>query len=160
MTPNSAFGATPPLDSPAADHELIRRRDAAQKTLDTWSSRPQKLGTADCVRMVAAHLRLLGYKVKLPPAGSYRTVNSAMKALRAAGYDSISAALDAVGLERIAPAATIVGDIILMPAEHELGALVVVMGNGRVAGWHDDYEAGVVVMQPLMMTAAWRAIPV
>lgn len=142
-----------------ADHPLVRRRDATQKTLDAWSARPQKLGEADCVRMAAAHLRLLGYQVRLPPAGSYRTVNSAMKALAAAGYDSISAALDALGLERIAPAATIVGDIILMPAEHELGALVIVMGNGRVAGWHDDHAEGVVVMQPLMFTAAWRVDP-
>jgi hypothetical protein len=82
-----------------------------------------------------------------------------MKALEKAGHDSISAALDALGLERIAPAATIVGDIILMPAEHELGALVIVMGNGRVAGWHDDHAEGVVVMQPLQMIAAWRVDP-
>ncbi|WP_010186022.1 DUF6950 family protein [Sphingomonas sp. PAMC 26605] len=143
----------------APDHPLVRRRDAAQITLDTWSKRPQKLGTADCVRMTAAHLRLLGWRVKLPPAGSYRTVNSAMKALASAGHDSISAALDALGLERISPAATIVGDIILMPADHELGALVIVMGNGRVAGWHDECADGVVVMQPLQMLAAWRADP-
>jgi hypothetical protein len=141
------------------EHALVRRRDAAERTLRTWETRPQKLGSADCVRMTAAHLRLLGYKVKLPPAGSYRTVNSAMKALEKAGHDSISAALDALGLERIAPAATIVGDIILMPAEHELGALVIVMGNGRVAGWHDDHAEGVVVMQPLQMIAAWRVDP-
>ena len=140
-------------------HPLVRRRDAAQITLDTWSKRPQKLGTADCVRMTAAHLRLLGWKVKLPPAGSYRTVNSAMKALAKAGHDSISAALDALGLERIAPAATIVGDIILMPAEHELGALVIVMGNGRVAGWHPDNPEGIVPMHPLEMITAWSAEP-
>lgn len=150
---------TEPDPDGAQDHVLIRRRDAAQVTLDTWSTRPQKLGTADCVRMVASHLRLLGWQVRLPPAGSYRTVNSAMKRLQLAGYASIAAALDALGLERIVPAATIVGDIILMPAEHELGALVVVMGNGRVAGWHDAHAEGVVVMQPLEMIAAWRADP-
>ena len=109
--------------------------------------------------MTASHLRLLGYKVKLPPAGSYRTVASAVKRLQIAGYASISDALDALGLERIAPARAIMGDVILMPAEHELGALVICMGNGRVAGWHDDVAGGVVVMQPLMMTAAWRAEP-
>ena len=141
------------------DHALIRRRDAAQATLDTWSTRPLKLGTADCVRMTASHLRLLGYKVKLPPSGSYRSVVTATKRLREAGHASISDALDALGLERITPAAAIVGDIILMPAEHELGALVISMGNGRVAGWHDDVAGGAVVMQPLMMTAAWRAEP-
>lgn len=142
------------------DHALIRRRDAAQATLDTWSKRPLKLGTADCVRMAASHLRLLGYKVKLPPAGSYRTIASAMTRLKISGYASVAEAIDALGLERITPAAAIVGDIILMPAEHELGALVICMGNGRVAGWHDDVAGGVVVMQPLMMTAAWRAEPV
>ena len=118
-----------------------------------------KLGSADCVRMTAAHLRLLGYQVKLPPSGSYRTVASAMKALRAAGHETIGDALDAMGLERIAPARAIVGDVILMPAAHDLGALVVCMGNGRVAGWHDDHAVGVVVMQPLEMVAAWRADP-
>ena len=141
------------------EHALVRRRDAAQRTLDVWSKRSMRVGTADCVRMVAAHLRLLGYKVKLPPAGSYRTVKSAMKALREAGYGTIGDALDALGLERITPAAAIVGDVILMPAEHDLGALVVCMGNGRVAGWHDDVPAGAVVMQPLQMLAAWRAEP-
>lgn len=143
-----------------ATHALIRRRDAAQATLDTWSTRPMKLGSADCVRMTAAHLRLLGYQVRLPPEGSYRTVNGALKALAAAGHASIGDALDALGLERIAPAATIVGDVILMPAEHEVGALVVVMGNGRVCGWHDDAPTGAVVLQPLQMLAAWRAEPV
>jgi hypothetical protein len=144
---------------PAPDHVLIRRRDAAQRTLDTWSKRPLKLGTADCVRMAASHLRSLGYRVKLPPAGSYRSVASAIKALTAVGHASIGEALDALGLERIAPARAIVGDVILMPAEHELGALVVCMGNGRVAGWHDDHAGGVVVMQPLKMLAAWRVDP-
>lgn len=145
----------------SSEHELVLRRDAAQRTLDTWATRPQKLGTADCVRMAASHLRLLGWKVKLPPAGSYRTINSATKALAKAGHASIADALDAMGLERITPAAAIVGDIIQMPAVHELGALVIVMGNGRVAGWYDDDEhhKGAVAMQPLMMTAAWRVTP-
>lgn len=141
------------------DHALIRRRDAAQATLDAWSTRPMRLGEADCVRMTAAHLRRLGHRVKLPPAGAYRTVNSAVKALRARGWETLAEALDAHGLERIAPAAAIVGDVLLMPAAHELGALVVCMGNGRVAGWHDDHAGGAVVMQPLEMLAAWRAEP-
>lgn len=140
-------------------HALIQRRDAAQATLDAWSTRPMKLGRADCVRMVAAHLRRLGYQVRLPPAGSYGTVVSAMRALRERGFGSLAEALDAMGLERIAPAETIVGDVMLMPAGHELGALVVCMGNGRIAGWHDSHDGGVVVMQPLDMIAAWRAEP-
>jgi hypothetical protein len=141
------------------DHALIRRRDAAQATLDAWSDRPMRLGRADCVRMAASHLRLLGYQVRLPAEGSYASVRTALRKLQERGYGSLAEALDGVGLERVAPAATIMGDVILMPAEHELGALVVCMGNGRVAGWHDDHAGGVVVMQPLMMTAAWRVDP-
>ena len=137
------------------DDPLIRRVAAAQKTLDKWSVRPMKLGTSDCVRMAADHLRRLGYKVKLPPSGSYRTVNSALKALKARGYETLSEALDAMGLERIAPASAIVGDILMLPAVDRLGALVVCMGNGRACGYHEDVPAAT-VLQPLEFVAAWR----
>ena len=124
------------------EHALIRRRDAAQATLDAWSKRPWRMGSADCVRMTAAHLRLLGHEVRLPPEGSYRSAKSALAALADRGFVSLGDALDGHGLERISPAAAIVGDIVLMPAEHELGALTVALGNGRVVGWHDDLVAG------------------
>ncbi|WP_294189084.1 hypothetical protein [uncultured Sphingomonas sp.] len=136
---------------------LIRRRDAAQKTLDTWSRRPMKLGTSDCVRMTASHLRLLGYAVRLPSSGSYRTVNSALKALKARGYDNLAAALDDMGLERIAPAAAIVGDVLMLPAADHLNALVVALGNGRVVGYHEEVAAAT-VLQPIDYEAAWRAL--
>lgn len=138
---------------------FVRRTEAAQKTLDTWSKRPMRLGTSDCVRMIAAHLRLLGYTVKLPPSGSYRTVNGALKALSAAGFATVPEALDAQGLERIAPAATIVGDILMLPGVGELGCLTVALGNGRVVGWHEDVAGGATVLQPIDYVAAWRVTP-
>jgi hypothetical protein len=141
----------------AASDFLTFKAVAAQKTLDAWRPRPMKLGTADCVRMTASHLRLFKFQVKLPPSGSYRTVNSALKALRAAGYDSLGSALDAMGLERIAPAAAIVGDIIAMPAEDQLGALSICLGNGRVLGYHPEAN-GAAVLQPLEFEAAWRVV--
>lgn len=135
---------------------LIRRTAAAQATLDKWSKRPFRLGTSDCVRMAADHLRRMGYKVKLPPSGSYRTLASAVKALRARGYASLEAALDDMGLDRIAPAAAIAGDIILLPGADKLGALTICLGNGRAVGWHDDLPAGAAVLQPVEMSTAWR----
>lgn len=141
------------------DHSLVRKRDAAQATLDQWSKRPFRIGSADCVRMTASHLRRLGYRVKLPPSGSYRTLNSAMKLLRAAGFDGLAAAIDATGLERIAPAATVVGDIMLMPSDHPMGALAIVIGNGRILGWTADAPEGATVLQPLEMITAWRVMP-
>ncbi len=137
----------------------VRRADAAQKTLDTWSARPLKLGTADCVRMAAAHLRLLGYRVKLPPSGSYRTVNGAMKALRQAGYRSLREAVTAQGLEEIAPAEAIVGDLMLMPAVDHLGGLGVCVGNGRVLIYHEEISSGAVAAQPVEMITAWNVKP-
>ncbi|WP_342249387.1 DUF6950 family protein [Sphingomonas sp. OTU376] len=138
---------------------LVRRRDAAQQILDAWKARPLRLGTNDCVRMIAAHLRKLGYKVKLPPSGSYRTVASATKALRAAGFSSVGAALDDLGLERIAPAAAIIGDILELPAVDGLGAFAIALGNGRAAAYHEDVAGGVQVIQPLEYVDAWRAPP-
>lgn len=138
---------------------LVRKRDAAQKILNAWSKRPLRLGTSDCVRMIAAHLRLLGYRVKLPPSGSYRTVASATKALKTAGFASVGEALDDLGLKRIAPAATVAGDIIQIPAVDDLGAFAVVLGNGRVAGYHEEVGGGVLVVQPVEFVAAWRVLP-
>ena len=138
---------------------MVRRRDAAQAALDRWSARPMRLGPSGCVRMVAAHLRKLGTKVRLPPSGSYRTVPGAMKALKAAGHASLAEALDAHGLERIAPAAAIVGDILMLPGVDRLGALTIALGNGRVVGWHEDVPGGATVLQPVDYVTAWR-VPV
>lgn len=136
--------------------EMLRRVNAAQATLDRFKGEPFRIGTNDCVRMVAFHLRKLGYKVKLPPSGSYRSWRSGVKALADRGYASIADALDALGLERIAPAAALVGDIIQMPADHEIGALTVVLSNGRVVGFHES-ALGATVMQPQQTITAWRA---
>jgi hypothetical protein len=135
---------------------LIRKRNAAQATLDSWSKRPLRLGTSDCVRMIASHLRKLSYKVKLPPSGSYRTVASATKALRAAGFASVGDALDSLGLERIAPAAAVVGDIMELPAVDSLGGFAIALGNGRAVAYHEEVGGGATVIQPLEYVAAWR----
>ncbi|MCH7863261.1 MAG: hypothetical protein IH998_16750 [Proteobacteria bacterium] len=139
------------------DDPFIRRTNAAQATLDHWKTRPMQLGTSDCVRMTASHLRRLGHKVKLPASGSYRSVRSALKALNERGYSSLADALDAMGLERIAPASAIVGDILMLPAEDKLGALVVALGNGRVVGYHEE-AIGAAVLQPIEYVTAWRAL--
>jgi hypothetical protein len=139
-------------------NSFVRRTAAAQATLDRFKDKPFKWGTRDCGRLVAFHLRQLGYKVKLPPSGSYGTLLGAKKTLKALGFASVPAALDSYGLERIAPAETVVGDIIQWPSENELAALAVVMGNGRVIAYHPHAE-GAAVMELLEFVAAWRANP-
>lgn len=138
---------------------LVRRRDAAEATLREFERRPFKWGRADCARMTAAHLRRLGYKVVLPPSGSYGTALAAAKALKARGYADLPAALDDMGLERIAPAAAIVGDVLQLAGEDVLGALCISLGNGRLLGYHDDAPLGAAVLQPMEYVTAWRANP-
>jgi len=140
---------TAPLDP------FVKRTRAAQATLDVWSKRKMRLGTSDCVRLIASHLRRLGYTVKLPPSGSYASYPSAVKALKAAGFGSVDEALDGMGLERIAPAAAIVGDIVKLPADHPLGSFTVALGNGRVVGFHEDAVTAT-TLQPVEYAGAWR----
>lgn len=140
---------------------VLRRRDAAQATLDFYTAKPFKLGHVDCVRMAAHHLRLLGHKVKLPPQGSYRTILGARRALAKRDYASIAEAVDAHGLARKAPAGMIVGDLAMMQDSDGLGGLVIALGNGRVLGFHEDLlPSGVQVMQPLgVPDIVWDGVP-
>ena len=137
---------------------LMRRRDAAQSTLEKFRDKPFKWGVRDCSRLVAHHVRLLGYKVKLPASGSYGTMLGASRALTKAGFTSVGAALDALELARIAPAEAIVGDIIEWPSENSLAALGIALGNGRMVAYHPDAQ-GAAVLQPVEFLAAWRCAP-
>lgn len=141
-----------------SDPIMVRRVAAAQWTLDTFRRRKFKLGTADCVRMTAGHLRKLGYKVKLPAAGSYSSAVTAMRRLQERGFTDLPQALEAHGLVPIPPAAAIVGDVLQLEADHPLGALAIALGNGRVVGYHQD-TPGAEVLQPVAIERAWRAMP-
>lgn len=135
--------------------EMVRRVRAAQKTLDTFRQLRFRLGRADCVRMTAFHLRLMGHQVKLPPAGSYGTLKAATAALTAAGYANLREAMDGLGFERIAPAAALVADVIEIPAEADIGGLNVMLSNGRSCGFHQDARCAA-VLQAREVLSAWR----
>lgn len=144
----------------ASDHALVLRSKAAQATLDAWRDKPFRIGHADCVRLIASHVRRMGHKVRLPHAGAYRGVQAARMLLQARGFESLPDAMDKMGFDRIPPAAALVGDVIELPSEiAELGTLTVALGNGRVLGWHEDAPKGACVLQPLEQIAAWRVEP-
>lgn len=135
--------------------EMIARVEAAQATLEAVKARPFKLGTNDCARMTASHLRRMGRRVKLPPSGSYGTARGALKALKDRGFANLVEAMDSFGFERIAPAAALPGDVLAIPSASPIGCLVVALSNGRVCGFHEDVEGGC-VLQPIEYVAAWR----
>src|SRR3546814_20753490 len=74
------------------------RRRATQATADRFRDQPFTWGKNDCVRMVAFHLRKLGYRPKLAKAGSYSSALGAKRALARSGFETIGQALDALGL--------------------------------------------------------------
>lgn len=133
------------------------RTAAAQATMDRFAEQPFQWGKNDCARMVAYHLRKLGYPVRLAKAGTYASALGAKRALDRLGFGSLREAVDSYGLMRIPPAAAIIGDIIELPAEDRFGALGVALGNGRVLAYHQD-AVGAVVIQPTDYATAWRAI--
>ena len=128
---------------------------AAQATLDRFKDVPFAFGSSDCAKLVAFHLRQLGYRPGMSKAGKYTTAVGARAALKRLGVKSIAEKLDAIGLERIAPAAVVAGDIVQGASGDEFAALGVVLGNGRLVGFHEQ-AAGAAVLQIIDIAAAWR----
>jgi hypothetical protein len=127
-----------------------------RKTKAAFHGKPFRLGTRDCLRMFAWHVRQFGYTVRLPRQGAYRTEKTARRLLEAHGFSDLAAAIDSLGLARIAPARALPGDIIMIPAEGALGGSIqIYLGNGRTLGYHQDCRDAV-VLQPVEYLAAWR----
>ena len=134
---------------------MIRRRDAAQASIDRFSGQAFVLGKVDCARLAAFHLRQCGYRVSLLKGGRYSTPMGARRALERLGAKSLSDVLDA-HLPRIAPLRAMTGDIFALRSEDEqLGdALFIAVGNGRALGF---VNGACGVWQPKEFVAAWRA---
>lgn len=137
---------------------LIRRRDAAQASIDRALGNAYKPATLDCGKLVGLHLRRLGYKLELPKVGAYSTPAGALKWLKKRGFDSLEARLDALGLVRIAPAQALVGDVIALESTDALAALTIWLGHGQVLGFHESSDR-CELLKPLSFKAAWSVLP-
>lgn len=139
---------------------MVRRRDAAQATLDAYRGKPLAYGRHDCARMAAMALRHLGYKPGLAKAGAYNSAAGALRALKRRGFDSLPAALDAIGLPRIAFAAGLPADIVQLRSDGHLDALGVLLGNGRVLAFSPhDGRAGVAQLNADDVLCCWKVSP-
>lgn len=134
------------------------RRRATQATADRFREKPFTWGKNDCVRMVAFHLRKLGYRPKLAKAGSYSSALGAKRALARSGHENIGQALDALGLERIAPAMALLGDIVQMPGDSGFDALGISLGGQSLLGYHEDLP-GAGSLKIIDVVAVWRVMP-
>ncbi len=133
--------------------DMIRRQEAVRATMNKYRARPFNWKSkSTCLHMARFHLLRMGRKP--PPLPQIGSLLTAKKALKERGWSNVADMLDAIGLERIAPASMLLGDLAMLESEDGMGAIVVSTG-GKAIGWHDD-EASMVVMEPLIIAAAWR----
>jgi hypothetical protein len=134
---------------------LIERMEATQKTVDMFRCKDFAPGKFDCVQMWLAQRRHAGLKkIRIPPYGDWE---SAAKSMRAMGVSSLSEGLDKYH-PRIDPHNVLMGDFIEGPGSNGFSALMLVVGNGRVLGFHEDISFAE-ILQPLMISAAWTLEP-
>lgn len=136
---------------------LVKRQKALQATMAWVGSREFAWGSTDCAKLIAFHLKQLGYKVRLSKAGPYKTALKAKAALKRLGYESLPDAMDGHGFVRILPAMMVIGDIVSFPCDHELGALGIYVGNGNMLAFHEAH-AHAVVMTMNVIDTAWKVI--
>lgn len=129
-----------------------------QATYDHWGDRAFAWGKADCVKMAAWHLRGMGHVVRFAKAGSYSTAIGAKRALRRAGFASLTLALDGHFLPRIPLAMAMEGDIVMGAGDGPFEALGILLGNGAMLGFHADTgRAG--PLRALELDGCWQVSP-
>lgn len=133
--------------------QLELRVAATSATFSRFNGKPLVLGTTDCARMVAFHLKQLGFKPSLLKAGAYSTEVGARRALKRMGVTSLSEIMDR-HFPRIAPAEARVGDVCCVEGDGDMGdAMQIVLHRNHVLGFHDGV-CGELVNQ--RFGSAWR----
>ena len=131
---------------------------ATQATADRFKDKPFAWGKYDCSRLVAFHLKQFGHSVSLSKYGAYSSAIGAQRVLAKAGYKTLADVMADLGLHEIAPAFATLGDVVELEGDSPLGALTVMLNNGRVLGWNEAAE-GCVVLQPTEPPLrAWKVI--
>ncbi len=136
--------------------ELELRVAATSATFDRFNGQPLVLGKTDCARMVAFHLKQLGFKPSLLKGGAYSTPVGARRALQRLGVSSLSEIMDRHFPRLESPAAARTGDILAGPSEGEMGdAMAIRLHRDNALGFLDGVCGEVVMHQ---YVAAWRVV--
>ena len=132
---------------------LLLRRSAIEATRARYGDKVFDWAGAHCWPMIRFHLRQLGHR---PPATPpYKNAVGAKRALKAKGFESMTAAVDSI-LPRISPASMWPGDIAALKGTDGLDALVICAGL-KVFGWHENAATPVfIIPKPGSLDAAWR----
>lgn len=136
-------------------NELSLRVNATSATFDRFNGKPFALGSNDCARMVAFHLKGLGFKPSLLKAGAYSTEVGARRALQRMGVSSLSEIMDK-HFPRIAPAEARTGDVMCGPGDGGTGdAMAIRLHRHNALGFLDGVCGEVVIND---YVAAWRVV--
>ena len=136
---------------------LLTRAKVAQSAIDRFLKTPFEWGSTDCVQLVAFVLVGLGYDNPIADVASYDSALTAKREMAKAGITDFPAVLDKMGFERIAPAAALACDIVCFPGEHDMVALGISVGEGRVIAFGNGYCDWAPVWP--YVTGAWRVTP-
>lgn len=135
--------------------ELELRVAATEATFTRFHGQPLVLGKTDCARMVAFHLRQVGFKASLLKAGAYSTEMGARRALRRMGVQSVSEIMDR-HFPRIAPAEARTGDVLCGPGDGGMGdAMAIRLHRHNALAFLDGVCGEVVITE---YVAAWRVV--
>lgn len=135
---------------------LERRHAAIEATMARYRDKPFQWGKVDCAKVVAFHLKRLGYKIAISKAGAYQSPLGAQRAIKRMGYENLPLLLDGLGLSRIPYSRMLLGDIAQVEGAPP-GAIGLYAGNGNIFGFHEDFDA-LVTVQPSQILAAWSVL--
>lgn len=127
---------------------------ATSKTFEKFNGHPLVLGKYDCARMVAFHLKQLGYKFSLLKGGSYSNEVGARLALKKLGVSSLSEIMDMHFPRYDAPSEAMTGDVMCVEGDGDTGdAMQVVLHRGNALGFHSGVCAELQILQHKI---AWK----
>jgi len=136
--------------------ELELRVAATNATFARFNGQPLVLGSTDCARMLAFHLKGLGFKPSLLKAGAYSTPVGARRALKKLGVSSLSEIMDQHFPRWDAPAEARTGDILCGPGAGGMGdAMAIRLHRNNALGFLDGVCGEVVIHD---YVAAWRVV--
>lgn len=134
--------------------ELELRVAATSATFTRFNGQPLVLGSTDCARMTAFHLKQLGFKPSLLKAGAYSTEVGARRALRRMGVSSLSEIMDQ-HFPRIEFAEAMVGDVCCVRGKTLGDSMQIKLHRDRVFGLNEGVFAELVVLEHRY---AWRVV--
>lgn len=131
---------------------VIERMEITEATRKKFFGKRFSWGTCDCAIIAASHARKFGWKV--PPFGKYRSYRTAKQVLAKLGVSTIPELVSSVGLKEIPPAYAMTGDIVSFPADADVGAIGIVIGNGNMLAFHESAEGAAIISMGLI-DKAW-----